>query len=87
MHYPFDEESLMFQTDWDSIGEWFERRAAEAGKTGWDKYTHGETFTVAPSTPEMQRIEKAVSAMSYNLGRSISDLCRACMESEQETKK
>lgn len=36
-----DPESLMFSVDWESINEWFERRAKEAGHS---KYPHSETF-------------------------------------------
>ena len=70
----FDTESLMFQTDWSGIEEWFERRAIEAGH---NKYNHSElcayetidiSFSLDPS------VEKAAKDLSYNLGRSISEL-------------
>jgi hypothetical protein len=65
----FDTESLMFQTDWSGIEEWFERPATEAGH---NKYNHSElidiSFSLDPS------VEKAAKDLSYNLGRSISEL-------------
>jgi len=57
------------QHDWSAVEEWFERRAKEAGH---NKYSHSETITI-PSALDPD-VEAAAQQMSFNLGRSISEL-------------
>jgi hypothetical protein len=66
----FSEDCQLLNTDWESIGEWFDRRAAEKGLVGWDKYNHFETFTF-PANPEMDRIAGEFGA---NLAASLDKL-------------
>ena len=71
----FDPESLMFQTDWKPLEDWFWRRAEEAVKRGEisNIYQHTETVSVpAAIVPEIA--DSSAYRLGYAAGESIANL-------------
>jgi hypothetical protein len=65
----FSDETLMTSIPWDEIQEWFAARAKAAGHS---IYEHSELFDLSSALdPD---VEAAAQQMSFNLGRSISEL-------------
>lgn len=65
----FSDETMMTSIPWDEIAEWFAIRAKAAGHS---IYEHSESFDLSGALdPE---IELAAQELSYNLGRSISEI-------------
>jgi hypothetical protein len=63
----FDPESMLFQTDWRPLQEWFNKRAAEAGHS---MYEHSETISVRSA------IDADVAKAAEDLGRSAGESIR-----------
>lgn len=68
--FPFDEESMMFSIDWDSIQAGFEARAEAAGYTGLKKYSYHETVVITRS-PIDDAVESAAREMGAALAKSL----------------
>ena len=69
----FDTESLMFQTDWKPLEDWFRRRAEEAVKRGEisNIYQHTEIVSAPAIAPE---ITDSAYRLGYAAGESIANL-------------
>jgi hypothetical protein len=70
----FDPESLMFQTDWKPLTDWFRRRAEEAVARGEisNIYQHTETVNVPEAIGS--EISDLAYRLGYETGRSIANL-------------
>jgi len=72
----FDPESLMFQTDWKPLEDWFRRRAQEAVDRGEisNIYQHTETVS-APSAIDPE-IEKLAYRLGFEAGNEADKLLK-----------
>ena len=70
----FDPESLMFQTDWKPLEDWFRRRAQAAVDRGEisNIYQHTETVSV-PSAIDLE-IEKLAYQLGFEAGKFVANL-------------
>ena len=64
-----DPESMMFQTDWSVLEDWFARRAVAAGHS---VYEHSETVSVGPAISD--EINQTGIDMSYRLGQDVAKI-------------
>lgn len=57
------------QHDWSAVEDWFNRKAEEAGYTGWRKYQ----FSISVSMPSSitKEIDDAVKEMGQRFGESL----------------
>jgi hypothetical protein len=73
----FDPESLMFQTDWKPLEDWFRRRAEEAVVRGEisNIYQHREVI-IAESIID-PKIGEAAYQLGYNAGKFVANLLKS----------
>ena len=70
----FDLESLMFQTDWKPLEDWFRRRAEEAVARGEisNIYQHREVVTAESIIDP--KIGETAYQLGYNAGQFVANL-------------
>jgi hypothetical protein len=75
----FDPESLMFQTDWKPLEDWFRRRAEEAVARGEISkiYQHQEVVKVESA------IDPEIVKVAYQLAYSASKLVANLLKSKE----